>query len=131
MGNRVTAEATRFTGTWTTFAMGDKAWGMRADQRPSTHPVAPAEIADTALALLNFDGISYAKGASVLRQLVAWVGDEAFFTGLRAYFAAHAHGNATLGDLLAALSAASGRDLAGWAEVWLQRAQVNTLRPEV
>src|SRR3954464_10228073 len=106
MGNRVTAEATRFTGTWTTFAMGDKAKGMSADQRPSTHPVAPAEVADTALALLNFDGISYAKGATVLKQLVAWVGDKAFLAGLNDYFAAHSYGNATLADLLDALSRA-------------------------
>jgi aminopeptidase N len=131
MGTRTAAEATRFAQSWTTFAMGDKAWGMRADQRPSTHPVAPTEVADTALALLNFDGISYAKGASVLKQLVAWVGDEAFLAGLNAHFAAHAYGNATLADLLRALSAASGRDLSSWAEVWLRQAQVNTLRAEV
>jgi aminopeptidase N len=131
MGTRITAEATRFIQTWTTFAMGDKAWGMRADQRPSTHAVAPAEVADTALALLNFDGISYAKGASVLRQLVVWVGDEAFLAGLDEHFAAHAYGNATLADLLGVLSKASGRDLSGWAEVWLRRPQINTLRLEV
>ncbi|MGW4944550.1 aminopeptidase N [Actinoplanes sp. NPDC004185] len=131
LGTRITAEATAFTGTWTTFAMQRKAWGMRADQRPSTHPVAPSDVADTALALLNFDGISYAKGASVLRQLVAWVGDEAFLAGLNEHFAAHAYGNATLADLLAALSKASGRDLTAWADVWLRRAQVNTLRAEV
>jgi aminopeptidase N len=104
---------------------------MRADQRPSTHPVAPTDVADTALALLNFDGISYAKGAAVLRQLVAWVGDEAFLAGLNDHFAAHAYGNATLADLLAAVSKASGRDLTAWADVWLRRAQVNTLRAEV
>ena len=131
MGYRVTAEATRFTGCWTTFAMQDKAWGMRADQRPSTHAVAPAEVADTALALLNFDGISYAKGAAVLKQLVAWVGDEAFLAGLNEYFARHAYGNATLADLLTALSKASGRDLSAWADVWLRQAQVNTLRAEI
>jgi aminopeptidase N len=131
MGTRVTCEATRFTDTWTTFAVGDKAWGMRADQRPSTHPVAPADVADTQLALLNFDGISYAKGAAVLKQLVAWVGAEAFLAGLNEHFAAHAYGNATLADLLAALSKASGRDLSAWAEVWLRRAQVNTLRAVV
>jgi aminopeptidase N len=130
-GTQTAALATRFDQTWTTFAMGDKAWGMRADQRPSTHPVAPSEVADTALALLNFDGISYAKGASVLKQLVAWVGEEAFFAGLNEHFAAHRYGNATLADLLGALSKASGRDLSGWAEVWLRRAQVNTLRAEV
>ncbi|WP_163552839.1 aminopeptidase N [Candidatus Frankia alpina] len=131
MGYRVTAEATRFTEAWTSFAVGRKGWGYAADQRPSTHPVAPPDVTDTALALLNFDGISYAKGASVLRQLVAWVGDEAFLTGLRAYFTSNAYGNATLADLLAALSEASGRDLAGWAELWLLREQVNTLRPQV
>ncbi len=131
MGYRVTAEATRFTGAWTSFAVGRKSWGYAADQRPSTHPVAPTDVADTGLALLNFDGISYAKGASVLRQLVAWVGEEAFLTGLRAYFAAHAYANASLADLLAALSTASGRDLAGWARLWLRREQVNTLHPQV
>ncbi|MCO8277208.1 aminopeptidase N [Actinoplanes sp. TRM 88003] len=128
MGTRIAAEATRFEGTWTTFAMQRKAWGLRADQHPSTHPVAPAEVTDTDQALLNFDGISYAKGAAVLRQLVAFVGDEAFRAGVNAHFAAHAYGNATLADLLGALSAASGRDLTAWADVWLRQAQVNTLR---
>jgi aminopeptidase N len=131
LGTRVTAEVTRFPQAWTTFAMRRKAWGYAADQRPSTHPVAPTDVTDTALALLNFDGISYAKGAAVLRQLVAWVGDEAFLAGLRSHFTAHAFGNATLADLLAALSASSGRDLTGWAEVWLRRAGVNTLRARV
>ncbi|PRY24074.1 membrane alanyl aminopeptidase [Pseudosporangium ferrugineum] len=131
LGTRITAEATRFTETWTTFAMHRKAWGLRADQRPSTHPVAPSDVDDTALALLNFDGISYAKGAAVLRQLVAYVGDKAFLAGLNEHFAAHAYGNATLADLLGAVSRASGRDLSAWAEVWLRRAQPNTLRAEV
>ncbi|MEV4658001.1 aminopeptidase N [Micromonospora sp. NPDC049301] len=131
LGTRVTAEATRFDQAWTTFAMRRKAWGYAADQRPSTHPVAPEEVADADEGLLNFDGISYAKGASVLRQLVAWLGDEAFLAGLNAHFAAHRFGNATLAELLSSLSAASGRDLSGWAELWLRRAQVNTLRAEV
>jgi len=131
LGTRVTAEATRFAQAWTTFGIRRKAWGYAADQRPSTHPVAPPEVADAARALLNFDGISYAKGASVLRQLVAWVGDEAFLAGLRAYFAAHRFSNANLADLLSALTEASGRDLTGWAQVWLREAQVNTLRAEV
>ena len=131
LGTRVTAEVTRFTDTWTTFAMQRKAWGLRADQHPSTHPVAPAEVADTAQALLNFDGISYAKGACVLRQLVAWVGDESFRAGLNEHFAAHAYRNATLADLLGALWKASGREMSAWADVWLRRAQVNTLRTEV
>jgi aminopeptidase N len=93
--------------------------------------VAPDNVADTALALLNFDGISYAKGAAVLTQLAAWVGEKAFLAGLNEHIGAHAYGNATLADLLAALSRASGRDLESWAEVWLRRAQVNTLRAEV
>ncbi|MER7444728.1 aminopeptidase N [Micromonospora avicenniae] len=131
LGTRVTAEATRFDRAWTTFALRRKAWGYAADQRPSTHPVAPHEVVDAAEGLLNFDGISYAKGASVLRQLVAWLGDEAFLAGLNRHFATHRFGNATLADLLANLSAASGRDLADWAERWLRRAQVNTLRAEV
>jgi aminopeptidase N len=131
LGTRVTAEATRFDRAWATFGLRRKAWGYAADQRPSTHPVAPAEIADAAQGLLNFDGISYAKGASVLRQLVAWLGDDAFLAGLNAHFAAHRYGNATLADLLAAMSTASGRDLSEWAELWLRRAHVNTLRAEV
>ncbi|HEX6501447.1 MAG TPA: aminopeptidase N [Micromonosporaceae bacterium] len=129
-GTRVTVEATRFDWGWTRFAVGEKAAGYAADQRPSTHPVS-ADVADTALALLNFDPISYAKGASVLRQLVAWLGDEAFFAGLRRYFDAHAFGNATLADLLAALSAASGRDLEHWARVWLREPGVDVLAPAV
>ncbi|MGK5519856.1 aminopeptidase N [Micromonospora sp. URMC 107] len=131
LGTRVTAEATRFEAAWTTFALRRKAWGYAADQRPSTHPVAPEEVADAAEGLLNFDGISYAKGASVLRQLVAWLGDDAFLAGLNAHFAKHRFGNATLADLLGSLAAASGRDLSGWAERWLRSAQVNTLRAEV
>ncbi len=124
-------EATRFTQAWTDFTIGRKGWGYADDQRPTTHPVAPESLADASLALLNFDGISYAKGAAVLRQLAAWLGDDAFVAGLRDYFTAHAFGNATLADLLGALSVASGRDLSGWADVWLRRAQVNTLRPIV
>ncbi|MGC4791853.1 aminopeptidase N [Micromonospora sp. DT178] len=131
LGTRVTAEATRFEAAWTTFALRRKAWGYAADQRPSTHPVAPEEVADAAEGLLNFDGISYAKGASVLRQLIAWLGDDAFLAGLNAHFAKHRFGNATLADLLGSLAAASGRDLSGWAERWLRSAQVNTLRAEV
>src|SRR6266567_3687368 len=131
LGYRVTAEATEFTGAWTEFAIGEKAWGYAADQRSSSHPVAPEIVATTADALLNFDGISYAKGAAVLKQLVAWLGEDAFLAGLRAHIAAHAYGNATLADLLAALGAASGRDLADWARVWLRTAGVSTLRPEV
>jgi aminopeptidase N len=131
LGTRVAAEVTQFRDTWTTFAMQRKAWGLRADQHPSTHPVAPAEVADTDEALLNFDGISYAKGAAALKQLVAWVGDESFLAGLNEHFAAHEYGNATLADLLGALAKSSGRELGAWSEVWLRRAQVNTLRTAV
>ncbi|GLZ79289.1 aminopeptidase [Actinorhabdospora filicis] len=127
MGWRVAAEATEFTGAWTGFAVGRKAWGYTADQRSSTHPVAPDDVPDTASALSNFDGISYAKGAGVLRQLAARLGDEAFLAGLRGYFARHAYGNASLADFLDAFA---GHDLDAWAELWLRRAQVNTLRPE-
>jgi aminopeptidase N len=130
LGVRVTAEATSFTNAWTGFAVGRKAWGYAADQRPSTHPVAAA-VRDSAQALVNFDGISYAKGASVLKQLAAILGDDAFFAGLRAHFAKHAYGNAGLADLLDALAEASSRDLSEWAAAWLRTPQVNTLRPVV
>jgi aminopeptidase N len=131
LGYRATAEATRFTAARTSFSVGRKGWGYADDQRPSTHPVAPESVANAGLALLNFDGISYAKGASVLNQLAAWIGDDVFTDGLRAHVAANAFANATLDDLLSALATASGRDLRPWAQVWLRRAQVNTLRPEV
>jgi aminopeptidase N len=128
-GAQATAEATKFSQAWTTVCAGRKIWAYRQDQQPSTHPVAAR--ADTlAQAITNFDGISYAKGASVLRQMQAYLGREAFFGGLRTYFTAHRWGNATLADLLAALSAASGRDLADWSAAWLETAGVNTLRPE-
>ena len=129
MGTLTLAEATRFTTAWTTFCATTKAWGYRQDQLPSTHPIA-ADAPDTDTAQLNFDGISYAKGAGVLKQLVAWVGFEPFLAGLRAYIAEHAHGNTTLADLLVALERASGRDLRAWSREWLETAGVNVLRPE-
>ncbi|HEY9481452.1 MAG TPA: aminopeptidase N [Micromonosporaceae bacterium] len=127
LGHRVTAEVTEFTNAWTSFALGTKTWGYAADQRPSTHPVS-ADVVDTDEALLNFDGISYAKGAAVLKQLVALLGDDAFFAGLRAHFDAHAYGNASLADLLRLLGDESGRDLTEWAHVWLRTVGVSTLR---
>ncbi|MQA25751.1 MAG: aminopeptidase N [Micromonosporaceae bacterium] len=130
MGHRVTAEATRFADVWTTFSITRKGWGYAADQRPSTHPVA-SDVDDTTQAWLNFDGISYAKGASVLRQLVTWLGDEAFLAGLNDYFVRHQHGNATLADLLEALSAHTDRNLADWSRLWLRTPRPNTLRPAV
>ena len=123
------AEATRFTDAWTTFAGGRKSWGYQQDQLPSTHPIA-ADVPTLTAATANFDGISYAKGASVVKQLVAYVGREPFFDGIRAYLAAHSWGNATLGDLLAALEEHSGRELSGWSEAWLETAGANTLRSE-
>ncbi|HEX6872986.1 MAG TPA: aminopeptidase N, partial [Micromonosporaceae bacterium] len=127
---RCLAEATRWHAqAWTNFATDRKAWGYRQDQLPSTHPIV-ADIQDLQDVQVNFDGITYAKGAAVLRQLVAWVGTEAFFAGVRAYFDRHAWDSARLADLLAALTEASGRDLARWSRQWLTTAGPNTLRPE-
>jgi aminopeptidase N len=128
-GTIAQAEGTRWTAAWTTFAQAWKAWAYRQDQLPSTHPIA-ADIPDIAAVEVNFDGITYAKGAAVLKQLVAHVGRENFVTGLRSYFAQHAWGNAVLGDLLTALEQASGRELSDWSKKWLETAGVNTLRPE-
>ena len=127
-GTLAQAEATRWTSAWTTFAQLYKSWAYRQDQLPSTHPIA-ADIPDIHAVEVNFDGITYAKGASVLKQLVAYVGRENFLDGVRKYFGAHAWGNATLADLLSALEQTSGRDLAAWSRDWLQTAGVNTLRP--
>ena len=123
-------EATRFTDTWTSFLNQRKAWAYRQDQLPSTHPIA-ADMVDLEAVEVNFDGITYAKGAAALRQLVAWVGEEEFFAGLRTYFAEHAWGNTSLPDLLGHLERSSGRDLSGWARDWLQTSGVNLLRPEI
>ncbi|MBS4727209.1 aminopeptidase N [Mycobacterium sp. SM1] len=123
------SEATEFTDAWTTFANSEKAWAYRQDQLPSTHPIA-ADIPDLAAVEVNFDGITYAKGASVLKQLVAYVGLENFLAGLRDYFRAHAFGNATFDDLLAALEKASGRDLSDWGRQWLKTTGLNTLRAD-
>ena len=130
MGALSLVEATRFTDGWITFANRRKAWAYRADQLPSTHPVT-ADIRDLQDAKLNFDGITYAKGASVLKQLVAYVGRDAFLEGARRYFKRHAWGNTRLADLLAVLEETSGRDLAEWSAAWLETAGVNTLTPQV
>jgi aminopeptidase N len=130
MGNDAQATATKFTFAWVDFANGDKSWAARQDQLPTTHPIA-AEVPDVSTGRLNFDGISYAKGASVLRQLVAWVGEDAFFGGIREYFTEHQWGNATLRDFLAPLERHSGRDLAAWSREWLETAGMNVLRAEI
>lgn len=124
------AEATEFKQAWTTFASMEKAWAYRQDQLPTTHPIV-AEIRDLEDVLVNFDGITYAKGASVLKQLVAWVGQDKFMQGVREYFGKHAWANTELADLLSELEAASGRDLGEWSAKWLETAGVNTLRPEL
>ncbi|MCD7439967.1 aminopeptidase N [Streptomyces lincolnensis] len=120
----------RWPHSWTTFANSMKTWAYRQDQLPSTHPIM-AEIRDLDDVLVNFDGITYAKGASVLKQLVAYVGEDEFFAGVQAYFKAHAFGNTRLSDLLGALEKTSGRDLKAWSKKWLETAGINVLRPEI
>ncbi|MFF3324485.1 aminopeptidase N [Streptomyces sp. NPDC002889] len=130
MGSFSMVEATRFTNGWVTFANNRKAWAYRADQLPSTHPIT-ADIRDLEDAKLNFDGITYAKGASVLKQLVAYVGRDAFLEGSRRYFKRHAYGNTRLGDLLSVLEETSGRDMTAWSRSWLQTSGVNSLTPQI
>jgi aminopeptidase N len=125
-----TQEATEWHGAWATFASLEKAWAYRQDQLPSTHPIV-AEINDLEDVQVNFDGITYAKGASVLKQLVAWVGQEPFMRGVSAYFKKHAYQNTELSDLLKELEAESGRDLSEWSKLWLETAGVNLLRAEI
>ncbi|MEU2154340.1 aminopeptidase N [Streptomyces sp. NPDC019396] len=128
MGSFSMVEATRFHNGWVTFANNRKAWAYRADQLPSTHPIT-ADIRDLEDAKLNFDGITYAKGASVLKQLVSYAGRDAFLEGARRYFARYAFGSTRLGDLLSVLEETSGRDMAAWSRSWLETAGVNTLTP--
>ncbi|MET9680741.1 aminopeptidase N [Streptomyces coeruleorubidus] len=131
MGYQTLTEATRFTDTWTDFGVNRKSWGYDADQRPSTHPVAPEAVDDTASALLNFDGISYAKGASALRQLVAWLGEKDFLAGINTHFTRHRFGNATLADFIDSLAGATERDVHAWADAWLRTTGVDTLTPHL
>jgi aminopeptidase N len=139
MGYRVCASMTGAGGTglstlaelaWIEFALHRKDWGRVADQAPSNHPVAGNGSESAAAALADFDGISYAKGASVLKQLAAHLGDEVFFTGLRRHFERHRFGNAEFADLIAAWTEAGAVDLAGWAEVWLRTSGLDTLTAE-
>ncbi|WP_394279928.1 aminopeptidase N [Microbacterium sp.] len=129
MGSHAAAAVGGFPEAWVTFASRRKGWAYTQDQLPTTHPIV-ADIVDLEAAKLNFDGITYAKGASVLKQLVGFVGEEAFFRGAQAYFAAHAYGNTTLDDLLSALSFASGRDLSEWSAAWLETTGLPTVRVE-
>jgi aminopeptidase N len=123
------SQATRWTSAWTTFANVEKTWAYRQDQLPSTHPIA-ADIPDLHAVEVNFDGITYAKGASVLKQLAAYVGIDAFLRAMRVYFRRHEYGNTTLTDLLRALEQESGRDLSGWSAQWLESAGINSLHAE-
>ncbi|MBV1950497.1 aminopeptidase N [Streptomyces sp. BV129] len=127
---QASAPGSRWPHAWTTFANSMKTWAYRQDQLPSTHPIM-AEIRDLDDVLVNFDGITYAKGASVLKQLVAYVGEDEFFQGVQAYFKRHAFGNTRLSDLLGALEETSGRDLKTWSKAWLETAGINILRPEL
>ncbi|GDX32141.1 aminopeptidase N [Actinomycetes bacterium] len=121
--------ATRYVDAWTSFSNQRKAWAYRQDQLPSTHPIA-ADMVDLDSVRVNFDGITYAKGASALRQLVAWVGEPEFLAGVHNYFVKHAWGNTQLSDLLSELEATSGRDLSGWTDEWLRTSGVNLIRPQ-
>jgi aminopeptidase N len=123
------SQATRFTSAWTTFANIEKTWAYRQDQLSSTHPIA-ADIPDLQAVEVNFDGITYAKGASVLKQLAAYVGIEQFLRAMQVYFRRYEYGNTTLADLLGVLTEESGRDLSRWSQEWLETSGVNTLRPE-
>jgi aminopeptidase N len=123
------ARATRWSDAWSTFAHTEKTWALRQDQLPTTHPIV-ADIPDVEAIHLNFDGITYAKGAAVLRQLAAWVGEDRFLDGVRAYVKRHEFGNAELADFLAALEEVSGRDLRAWSKEWLETAGVNTMRAD-
>ncbi|MFG3125455.1 aminopeptidase N [Streptomyces sp. NPDC048201] len=131
MGYQTTLEATRFTQPWVEFGVTRKSWGYDADQRPSTHPVAPESVDDTAAALLNFDGISYAKGASALRQLVAWLGEKDFLAGINVHFERHKFGNAALADFIDSLASATERDVPAWADAWLRTTGVDKLTPRL
>lgn len=125
-----TAEATEWHDAWATFCSGEKSWALRQDQLPTTHPIV-APINDLHDTYVNFDGITYAKGASVLKQLVFYVGREKFFQGIHNYLNKHAYSNATLADLLHELEKTSGRDLKSWSAKWLEESGINTISPEL
>ncbi|PWJ24115.1 aminopeptidase N [Branchiibius hedensis] len=127
MGYRTTAAVNEFPDAWARMGIERKTWGYAEDRGPGTHPVAGSAAGDNYTALTNFDGISYSKGASVLRQLVAWLGDEAFLAGVRAHLSAHRFGNATLADFLAAMQQASGQDVNTWAGAWLRTTGADVL----
>ena len=130
MSHRTLYEATEFTDAWVDSSMARKPWGYAAERMPSTHPVAGSPAPDAQSALQNFDGISYAKGAATLRQLIAHIGDAAFISGVADYLRSHAYGNAALADFLGAMERASGKDLQGWADAWLRTAGLDAISVE-
>ena len=127
MAHRCLVEATDYTEAWVDSTMSRKSWGYGAERAPSTHPVAGSPAPDAKSALANFDGISYAKGAAVIRQLIEFIGDEAFLEGIRQYLGDHSFGNGTLADFLGAMEAASGQPLADWSRAWLETAGVDRI----
>ncbi|GAA1258007.1 aminopeptidase N [Oryzihumus leptocrescens] len=127
MAHRTTFEGCGFDDAWIDSSVARKAWGYAAERMPSTHPVAGSPAPDGDTALQNFDGISYAKGAATLRQLIAYIGDEAFLAGVRDHLTTHSFGNADLADFLGAMERASGKDLDAWADAWLRTAQLDTI----
>ena len=127
MAHRVSTEATRYTDNWIDFAYIRKWWGLQADQRSSTHPVAADAVKDALASLDDFDGISYAKGAAVLKQLAAYLGDDVFLAGVNAHIAANEFGNATFADLVAKWTEAGAADLDDWAQAWLRTAGLDTI----
>lgn len=130
MSHLAAVNNTALTDAWVTFLSSEKSWATQEDQLPSTHPIA-ADAVDLETVLINFDGITYGKGASVLKQLVAWVGQEEFLAGVREYIQKNAWGNATLKDLLVELEKSSGRDLSEWTKLWLEESGVNVLSPVI
>ncbi|WP_405055980.1 aminopeptidase N [Kribbella sp. NBC_01505] len=130
MAHRVAEEATAYKGNWTDFAFVRKWWGMQTDQSSSTHPVAPDSLKDARQSLDDFDGISYAKGAAVLKQLARYLGDDVFLKGVNAHLAAHEYGNADLAEFIAKLTDAGASGLANWSEQWLRTSGLDTLSAE-
>ncbi|HEU4810647.1 MAG TPA: aminopeptidase N [Nocardioides sp.] len=127
MGNRVTADVTEYDDAWTHNAYARRQWGLVADQRPSTHPVAGNGAFDATAALQDFDGISYVKGSSILKQLNATLGDEVFFAGVIDHFTQHRFGNATMHDLVASWERAGAGDLSSFSTNWLRTAGPDTI----
>jgi len=130
MSYRTLTAVTEFTQAWVESSMARKIWGYAAERMPSTHPVAGSPAPDAEAALQNFDGISYAKGAATLRQLITYIGDDAFVSGVGEYLGSHSYGNAALADFLASMERASGKDLGGWADAWLRTAGADAISVE-